>query len=194
VEWFVYCRDVPGSAALRAQLGEQHQSYMDGFVDRMVARGPTLTEDGETATGSMHILDLPDLEAARSFAFDEPNYRAGVYGEVVVRRWRNLLGGTMWELSSDARDADRVLVLGHAAAGLPPVEDAAFLARHPLRDRLVVYGPLLSDDGSTWIGTVAAVERTTPAAVETASRDEPFAAAGLYERVEVHPWRFGGRR
>jgi uncharacterized protein len=29
------------------------------------------------------------------FAFQEPLYRAGVYGEVLVRRWRNVLGRTM---------------------------------------------------------------------------------------------------
>jgi len=179
---------------LRRQLGEQHQSYMDGYVDRMTARGPTLTEDGETATGSMHIVDLPDVEAARAFAFEEPCYRAGVYSEVVVRRWRNLLGATMWELAADDRDAGRVLVIAHGAGGRLPADDSDFLAAHPLGDRLVVCGPLLSDDGSTWVGTVIAAERTTLAAVQAAMREEALARAGLYDRVEIHPWRFGGRR
>jgi uncharacterized protein YciI len=192
VDWFVYCRDNPGSAPLRARLGEQHQAYMDAFVERMTARGPTLDPEGEMATGSMHIVDLPDVEAARAFAVEEPCYRAGVYGEVLVRRWRNLLGGTMWELAADDGDADRVLVIGHAEAGLPA--DAEFAAGHPLRDRLVVCGPLLSDDGSLWLGTVVAVERSSPTAVEALLADEPFARAGLYDRLEIHPWRFGGRR
>jgi hypothetical protein len=46
-------------------------------------------------TGSVHIVELPDSAAARAFAFDEPNYRAGVYRDVLLRRWRNLLGRTM---------------------------------------------------------------------------------------------------
>src|ERR1700691_2726128 len=29
------------------------------------------------ATGSVHIVDLPDPAAARAFAFDEPGYQAG---------------------------------------------------------------------------------------------------------------------
>lgn len=36
----------------------------------MITRGPTLTEDGETPTGSVHIVDLPDSAAARDFASD----------------------------------------------------------------------------------------------------------------------------
>ena len=70
---------------------------MDGFADAMIARGPTLTPDRKTATGSLHIVDLPDAEMARAFAFEEPYYRSGVFREALVRRWRNELGATMWD-------------------------------------------------------------------------------------------------
>src|SRR5512139_1154675 len=50
---------------------EQHWSYMDRFAATMIARGPTFTSDG-TLTGSVHILDLPEPTAARTFAFEEP--------------------------------------------------------------------------------------------------------------------------
>jgi hypothetical protein len=55
-----------------------------------------LADDGETPTGSVHIVDLLDAAAARMFDFDEPNYRAGAYRDVQLRRWSNLLGRTMW--------------------------------------------------------------------------------------------------
>jgi uncharacterized protein YciI len=42
----------------------------------MIARGPTLAGDGDTPTGSVHIVDLPDPADVRAFAFDEPNYQA----------------------------------------------------------------------------------------------------------------------
>jgi hypothetical protein len=29
-------------------------------------------------------------------AFDEPNYQAGAYRDVMLRRWRNTLGRTMY--------------------------------------------------------------------------------------------------
>jgi uncharacterized protein YciI len=89
VEFFCYHRDRPGSVTLREELLEEHWSYMDRYETRMIARGPTI--DGDTPTGSVHIVDLPDPDAARAFAFDEPNYQAGVYRDVLLRRWRNVL-------------------------------------------------------------------------------------------------------
>jgi hypothetical protein len=52
---------------------------MDRYAAQIIARGPTLASDGDTPTGIVHIVDLPDPAAARAFAFDEPNYQAGVY-------------------------------------------------------------------------------------------------------------------
>ena len=80
---------------------------MDRFADGMIARGPTLSDDLESATGSVHIVDLPDAATARVFAFEEPNYLAGVYRDVTVRRFANLLGRTMWEFPGREREADR---------------------------------------------------------------------------------------
>ena len=77
MEFFCYHRDRPSSVALRDELLEEHWSYMDRYSRGMIARGPTLAADGDTATGSVHILDLPDPAAARAFAFDEPNHQAG---------------------------------------------------------------------------------------------------------------------
>src|SRR4051812_36260126 len=101
MEYFVYGRDKPGTEALRERTTEAHWSFMDAYAGAMIARGPTLTDDGNTVTGSMHIVDLPDAEAARVFAFEEPYCRAGVFGEVLVRRWRNGLGATMWDFDGD---------------------------------------------------------------------------------------------
>ncbi len=83
----------------------QHWSYMDRYEAELIARGPTFGEDGKTPTGSVHIVELPDPAAARAFAFDEPNHQAGVYRDVPLRRWRNLLGRTMWESPADGTAA-----------------------------------------------------------------------------------------
>jgi uncharacterized protein YciI len=97
VEYFFYCRGRPGTEALLEELAEAHWSFMDGYAEAMIARGPTLTPDRTTWTGSMHMVDLPDAQAAQGFAFQEPFYRAGVYSEVLVRRWGNALGRRMWD-------------------------------------------------------------------------------------------------
>ncbi|HEY3482526.1 MAG TPA: YciI family protein [Streptomyces sp.] len=170
MEFFCYHRDRPGSLPLRRKTLEAHWSYMDTFADRMIARGPTL-DDGGAPTGSVHIVDLPDAAAARAFAFDEPGYQAGAYRDVLLRRWRNTLGRTMWE-SPGAPSGYLLLGLGEGEpADLAPEE----------RD-LIVCGPLLSDDGATWLGTAAL---TRAPGVLTADR---------YAAVEVHRWEFGGRR
>ena len=181
MEFFCYHRDRPGSAALRDELLEAHWSYMDGFAAEMIARGPTMADDGDTATGSVHIVDLADPAAARAFAFDEPNYQAGVYRDVLLRRWRNLLGRTMWDFPGGRDGGDRYLVLGLGAG------EAADVAVPPDEDELIAYGPLLSDDGAGWLGTAALVRAPDPdtaRAVLTVDR---------YADVEVRHWQFGGR-
>jgi uncharacterized protein YciI len=179
MEFFCYHRDRAGSEVLRGELKEEHWAYMDRYADELTA-------------GSVHIVDLPGPAAARAFAFDEPNYQAGVYRDVLLRRWRNLLGRTMWEFPGGRSGGNRYLVLGlgpvrpvHivdgvvAEPGLPSGGD---------QDGLIAFGPLLSDDGTTWVGTAALVR--------AADRDRAadVLAPVRYADVEVHEWEFGGRR
>jgi uncharacterized protein len=190
-DWFVYCRDRPGTDELRMQLLEKHWSFMDGYAEGMVARGPTLAEDGLTATGSLHVVDLPDAEAVRVFAYEEPNYKAGVYAEVLIRRFRNLLARTMWEFGGDP-DASRFLVIAH---GRPGTDEAPLdFEAGAYRDRLILCGPLLLEDGSAWVGDALAVDSPRREEVDALIEADPFGRSDLYAGVEIHPWRFGGRR
>jgi uncharacterized protein YciI len=196
VEFFFYCRVKPGTAP-GPELNEAHWSFMDGYADGMIARGPTSAPDG-TWSGSMHMVDLPDAEAARVFAFEEPNYRAGVYGEVLVRRWRNGLGRTMWDFDG-VRGGRRFLIIGHGRPGVTAVRDGLleehnrYFADNGYQERFVARGPLSSDDGSEWIGSAMAIELPDRAAVEAMLAAEPYTRAGLYASVEIHDWEFGGR-
>jgi uncharacterized protein YciI len=112
MEFFCYHRDRPGSVALHDELLEQHWAYMDQYAKEMIARGPTFADDGDTPTGSVHIVDLPDPVAARAFAFDEPNYQAGAYRDVLLRRWRNTLGRTMRDFPGGRAGGNRFAALG----------------------------------------------------------------------------------
>jgi uncharacterized protein YciI len=69
----------------------------------MIARGPTLDTYRETSTGSLHVLALPSVDAARAFVALEPNNRAGVYVEHLVWRFEDLLRLSMWEFSVNRR-------------------------------------------------------------------------------------------
>ena len=141
---------------------------MDRFADGMIARGPTLAADRETWTGSVHILDLPSADAAREFVEREPYNRAGLFEHHLVRRFKNLLGRTMWE-SPGGSDDPRFLVIAHATA-----ERCCRLAR----ERLIVHGELLTPDDARPVGVVLALQAPTREAVDAllggqAGLDEP---------------------
>ena len=180
MEFFCYHRDRAGSTPLREQMVEQHWSYMDEYAATMIARGPTFTSDG-TLTGSVHILDLPDAAAARAFVFAEPGYQAGAYRDVMLRRWRNSLGRTMWDFPGGSADHHRYLVLGFT------LEQAAQAAEPTPRDDLIACGPLLSDDGSMVLGAAVLLEAPNDAGARAVL--DP----ARYVGIEVHQWDFGGR-
>jgi YCII-related domain len=61
-------------------LAEVHWSYMDQFADRLILRGPTLSDDGTEHTGSVHVVDLGDRAGAERFA-----RRAGSFSRSRIR-------------------------------------------------------------------------------------------------------------
>jgi uncharacterized protein YciI len=179
VEYFVYGRDRPGAFQLKMSLTDDHWFFMDGYGEVMVARGPTLTGDGGDAesTGSLHIVDLPDAEAARTFAYEEPYYRAGVFGSVLLYRFHNLLGRTMWDFTEAVDGYRRFLIITMDGSDSPPIA-----SKH-----LIVYGDLLALDGEARLGRAAVVEAPDREAAAA------LLPAGDDGHTEVHPWRFGGR-
>lgn len=181
MDFFIYHRDRPGSAALRGELLEEHWSYMDRYAKEMTARGPTFSDNGDILTGSVHIAGLPDPAAARAFAFDEPGYQAGAYRDVLIRRWNNLLGRTMWDFPGGRTGGNRYLVLGLGTG------EAADLTVPSDRGDLIAYGPLLSDDGAAWLGTAVLLRAPDPDTARAVLTPDRYAG------IEVHNWQFGGR-
>jgi uncharacterized protein YciI len=175
VEYFVYGRDRAGSYKLKQSLSEEHWSFMDGYGDRLIARGPTLTgpDDEDESTGSLHIVDLPDAEAAHRFAYDEPYNRAGVFESVLLYRFHNILGRTMWDFTEAVDGYSRFLLIGMNAS-------APETSKHT-----IVYGNLLALDDDTRLGWAATLEAPT---IEAAVAQVPGGSS-----TEVHHWDFGGR-
>lgn len=199
MEYFFYCRDNPGTGALRKQSEEEHWTFMDAYASGFVARGPTMTDDGTAQNGSMHIVDLPDAAAARRFAYEEPRYKAGLYGEVIVRRFQNELGRDMWSFKGDAGKNQRFLIIARGKPGADPratLQDARrqYHARNGYENSLIAGGSLLSDDGSQWMGSVLMVELRDRAAVDAMLAGDPWVQAGSYEDIATQRWRFGGRQ
>jgi uncharacterized protein YciI len=66
-----------------------------------------------------------------------------------------------------------------------------------LGDRVKVAGPCLDDAERDPVGSLIVIEAASRAEIEALAAADPYAIAGLFERVEIRPWRwlFGdGRR
>lgn len=59
-----------------------------------------------------------------------------------------------------------------------------------LKESPVIFaGPFLTDDGAGMTGSLIVLEFDDRAAVEAWAAADPYAVAGLFERVEIRPWK-----
>jgi uncharacterized protein YciI len=189
----VYGQDRPGAGAEMEALAEAHWSYMDRFADRLILRGPTLSDDGNEHTGSVHVVDLADRASAERFAAEEPYRQAGLYRRVTVARTVVL--------------HHRQPAGGLPAAGAPDALVTGQWSAQPRRDRgpglrLPVAGPdsrvsfvavLTGDDQSCTTGIVAVVRALPDKAASTV---QPLAdqLGGGPVALTAQRWTRGGRR
>jgi len=174
--FYVYGRDKPGAGAGLMKLTEAHWSYMDQFADRLLLRGPTLSDDGAEHTGSVHVVDLDDRDSAERFATEEPFWMAGLYRQVTATRL------VVLQHREIVRGAPHALVTGEWAPR--PREDG-----RELDDRVRFAGLLVDDDQARTTGIVAVV-RAVPC--EAASAVQPLAGTGV--ALTAQRWELGGRR
>jgi uncharacterized protein YciI len=195
MDFFVYSRAAPSAANVEHDraLDEEHWSYMDRFAHGMTARGPTLGADRETWTGSVHIVDLPNAEAARGFAEREPYNQAGLFEHHIIRRFTNLLGRTMWEFPGGSVEP-RFLVIAHLLDGgeQPPAALLPDFTGLP-PERLILHGELFTPDGARPAGVVWALQAPTRGAVEVLLGSGPGGLDQHFD-VQILDWEFGGRR
>lgn len=80
--------DKPALQALRLEVRQQHLEYLDANVDILLACGAKLSDDGETASGGIYLLDLDSREEAERFIESDPFHQAALFDEVKIVRWR----------------------------------------------------------------------------------------------------------
>lgn len=56
-------------------------------------------------------------------------------------------------------------------------------------DTIIVAGPLLADDGKTPVGSLLILDLETRAEAEAFAAADPYAQAGLFERVSIRAYR-----
>lgn len=84
------CRDKPGHLETRKANRDAHLAYIEetGVVAQA---GPFLDEAGEMC-GSLVILDVDTLDAAKTWAENDPYAQAGLFKNVTVQAWKKVVG------------------------------------------------------------------------------------------------------
>ena len=190
--FYVHGQDRPGALPEMEALAEAHWSYMDRFADRLILRGPTLSDDGTGHTGSVHVVDLADRASAERFATEEPYWQAGLYRHVTVGRTVVLLhrepaGGLPASVAPDAlitgRWSPQPRGAGETGLQLPAADP----------DSRVSFVAVLVDDDQACTTGVVAVVNALPG--EAAGIVQPLADQLTGEPVVLtaQRWTRGGR-
>jgi hypothetical protein len=84
------CQDKPGALQVRLDTRAAHVAYLQetGVVD---LAGPFLDEDGQM-TGSMIVLNVDSMQAARDWAARDPYALAGLFASVTLTEWKRVIG------------------------------------------------------------------------------------------------------
>ena len=189
--------DDPDAPERRPANVEAHWEYFDDHRDHFIARGATLTDDFERYLSSVLFLEFDGWDEVRRFVDNEPMNRNGVYRDVTIRRWSNALG----RLQRDYPRREEQLYWYIRGFGKPGSNDRrnelldahrAYFAPYD-EDGFIVRGAVLDDDGALWEGSANLIALPSRAAVEAFLADEPFYVNGLYDRVLVERYKFGGR-
>ena len=84
------CLDKPGALQTRLDNRAAHLAHIQSSGTVEMA-GPFLDAEGRM-TGSLIVLEVPDMAAARAWAEADPYAKAGLFESVSIREWRKVIG------------------------------------------------------------------------------------------------------
>lgn len=82
-------RDKSGELQTRKDNRDAHLKYIDDTG--VVSQAGPLIVNGEMA-GSLVILDVADMDAARDWAAHDPYAKAGLFEDVQLIEWKKVIG------------------------------------------------------------------------------------------------------
>ncbi len=82
-------RDKPGALQIRLDTRDAHIAYLRQTAVVSQA-GPLLDEAGEMI-GSLIVLEVPDMTAARDWADHDPYAQAGLFDSVELIPWKKVI-------------------------------------------------------------------------------------------------------
>jgi uncharacterized protein YciI len=86
--YLIDATDKDEAADLRERVRPEHLDYLVAQQGRLLAAGAKLDDSGKAASGSLYILDTDSRAEAEAFIAADPFSRAGLFGTVVIQRWR----------------------------------------------------------------------------------------------------------
>ncbi len=86
--FIVIAMDKPDSSSIRTDNRPDHLKYLSNHLDKLLAGGAMLSDDGQSAFGSVIILDTEDRAEAEAFAAGDPFAKAGLFETTRVEPWR----------------------------------------------------------------------------------------------------------
>ena len=90
--YVLICEDKPDSEELRKSVRPQHLEHIQGYDVRFA--GPMLADNEATMIGSIIVLEADDQAAARTFAELDPYNQAGLFSNVTIRPFRQVVPAT----------------------------------------------------------------------------------------------------
>ena len=82
--------DKAGALDVRLENRSAHVEYLKS-TDHVHLAGPLIDADGGMC-GSMIVLDVPDMAAAKAWAANDPYAKAGLFSSVTLTEWKKVIG------------------------------------------------------------------------------------------------------
>jgi len=82
-------RDKPGALQIRLDTRDAHVRYLKS--SGAVAQAGPLLDDAGQMCGSLVVLDVPDMDAARAWAAADPYADAGLFEHVELTAWNKVI-------------------------------------------------------------------------------------------------------
>ena len=83
-------KDQPGAMPVRQENRPAHLEYLKSTG--VVQQAGPLLDDGDGMIGSLIILDVADLSAAKEWADNDPYALAGLFQSVDLIPWKRVIG------------------------------------------------------------------------------------------------------
>ncbi|MBW6416219.1 YciI family protein [Celeribacter sp. PS-C1] len=91
MKFAVICTDKPGALQIRLDTRAEHVEYLKG-CGVVVHAGPFLN-DADEMYGSLVIIEVDDMAAAQDWAANDPYAKAGLFSDVRIEAWKQVIGG-----------------------------------------------------------------------------------------------------